>query len=82
MTGDVPMAQTHQLEQTLEQLLQSLLEMGICASLSHLNYSMRDIADTNTYTQTGASDVQDSALETSLNGAASGNPGGLLGRKV
>lgn len=29
-----------------------------------------------------ASDVQESALETSVGGAASGYPGGLLGRKV
>ncbi|GAA5971885.1 hypothetical protein JCM11641_001556 [Rhodosporidiobolus odoratus] len=48
-----------QVEQTLEQLLQTLLELGICAS-----------------------DVQDSALEASPNGVASGAPGGLIGRKV
>ncbi|BGP15023.1 hypothetical protein JCM10213_002832 [Rhodosporidiobolus nylandii] len=48
-----------QVEQTLEQLLQTLLELGICAS-----------------------DVQDSALESSPNGVASGAPGGLIGRKV
>ncbi|GAA5854555.1 hypothetical protein JCM8547_004883 [Rhodosporidiobolus lusitaniae] len=48
-----------QVEQTLEQLLQTMLELGICAS-----------------------DVQDSALESSPNGVASGAPGGLIGRKV
>lgn len=48
-----------QVEHTLEQLLQTLLEMGICAS-----------------------DVQESALETSAGGVASGQPGGLLGRKA
>ncbi|KWU47460.1 mediator of RNA polymerase II transcription subunit 10 [Rhodotorula sp. JG-1b] len=48
-----------QVEHTLEQLLQTLLEMGICAS-----------------------DVQESALETSVGGVASGQPGGLLGRKA
>ncbi|GAA5869910.1 hypothetical protein JCM3774_000526 [Rhodotorula dairenensis] len=48
-----------QVEQTLEQLLQTLLEMGICAS-----------------------DVQESALESSVGGVASGQPGGLLGRKA
>nr|CRX78968.1 hypothetical protein ls5930a1_00036 [Leucosporidium scottii] len=47
------------LEGRLEQLLQSLLEMGICAS-----------------------DVQESALETSVGGVASGYPGGLIGRKA
>ncbi|GAA5906608.1 hypothetical protein JCM6882_008073 [Rhodosporidiobolus microsporus] len=48
-----------QVEQTLEQLLQTMLELGICAS-----------------------DVQESALESSPNGVASGAPGGLIGRKV
>ncbi|GAA5950844.1 hypothetical protein JCM21900_002038 [Sporobolomyces salmonicolor] len=48
-----------QIEQSLEQLLQSLLELGICAS-----------------------DVQDSALEASPQGVASGVPGGLIGRKA
>ncbi|GAA6029873.1 hypothetical protein JCM8097_001089 [Rhodosporidiobolus ruineniae] len=48
-----------QVEQTLEHLLQTMLELGICAS-----------------------DVQDSALESSPNGIASGAPGGLVGRKV
>ncbi|GAA5864228.1 hypothetical protein JCM1840_006707 [Sporobolomyces johnsonii] len=48
-----------QIEQSLEQLLQSLLELGICAS-----------------------DVQDSALESSPQGVASGVPGGLIGRKA
>ncbi|GAA6005014.1 hypothetical protein JCM10207_008479 [Rhodosporidiobolus poonsookiae] len=48
-----------QVEQSLEQLLQTLLELGICAS-----------------------DVQESALESSPDGVASGAPGGLIGRKV
>ncbi|GAA5892958.1 mediator complex subunit NUT2 [Sporobolomyces salmoneus] len=47
------------IEQSLEQLLQSLLELGICAS-----------------------DVQESALESSPQGVASGQPGGLIGRKA
>ncbi|GAA6004930.1 hypothetical protein JCM11491_002281 [Sporobolomyces phaffii] len=47
------------IEQSLEQLLQSLLELGICAS-----------------------DVQDSALESSPAGVATGQPGGLIGRKA
>ncbi|BGP31135.1 hypothetical protein JCM10296v2_002899 [Rhodotorula toruloides] len=48
-----------QIEQSLEHLLQTLLELGICAS-----------------------DVQESALESSPNGMASGVPGGLIGRKA
>ncbi|GAA5927737.1 hypothetical protein JCM3775_006067 [Rhodotorula graminis] len=48
-----------QVEQTLEQLLQTLLELGICAS-----------------------DVQETALESSPHGVASGTPGGLVGRKT
>ncbi|BGP23782.1 mediator of RNA polymerase II transcription subunit 10 [Rhodotorula toruloides] len=48
-----------QIEQSLEQLLQTLLELGICAS-----------------------DVQESALESSPGGVASGAPGGLIGRKA
>ncbi|GAA5986742.1 hypothetical protein JCM10908_000877 [Rhodotorula pacifica] len=54
-----PLPPRVQVEQTLEQLLQTLLEMGICAS-----------------------DVQESALESSVGGVASGQPGGLLGRKA
>ncbi|GAA5965482.1 hypothetical protein JCM8115_005768 [Rhodotorula mucilaginosa] len=56
---DPPAPPRVQVEHTLEQLLQTLLEMGICAS-----------------------DVQESALETSVGGVASGQPGGLLGRKA
>ncbi|BGP39031.1 hypothetical protein JCM10450v2_002988 [Rhodotorula kratochvilovae] len=48
-----------QVEQTLEHLLQTLLELGICAS-----------------------DVQETALESSPDGVASGVPGGLVGRKA
>ncbi|TNY19726.1 mediator of RNA polymerase II transcription subunit 10 [Rhodotorula diobovata] len=48
-----------QVEQTLEHLLQTLLELGICAS-----------------------DVQETALESSPHGVASGVPGGLVGRKT
>lgn len=48
-----------EIEQSLEHLLQSLLELGICAS-----------------------DVQESALESSSHGIASQQPGGLIGRKA
>lgn len=64
------------LEQTLEQLLQSLLEMGICELLA--TTSVPEL----THSSTGASDVQEAALETSAEGAASGYPGGLVGKKA
>jgi hypothetical protein len=64
------------LEGRLEQLLQSLLEMGICESpLSRFCSSFLTLF-------AGASDVQESALETSVGGVASGYPGGLIGRKA
>ncbi|KAL8293055.1 hypothetical protein RQP46_000749 [Phenoliferia psychrophenolica] len=50
---------TQALEQTLEECLQSLLEMGICAS-----------------------DVHPRAMEDFEGGAASGYPGGLVGKKA
>ncbi|KAI5480385.1 hypothetical protein MNV49_000960 [Pseudohyphozyma bogoriensis] len=57
-TGEAETVTTN-VELTLEALLQSLLEMGICAS-----------------------DVQETALESSMGGAASGYPGGLIGKKA
>ena len=47
------------IESSVSHLLQSLLELGICAS-----------------------DVQDSALESSIGGVAQGLPGGLIGIKA
>lgn len=69
---------TQTLEQTLEECLQSLLEMGICTSHPLLFPSR---LPTNP-SSPGASDVQESALETYVGGAASGYPGGLVGKKA
>lgn len=64
------------LEGRLEQLLQSLLEMGICES------PVSRLCSSSLTPSAGASDVQESALETSVGGVASGYPGGLIGRKA
>ncbi|GAA6062073.1 hypothetical protein JCM10212_003571 [Sporobolomyces blumeae] len=63
--ANLPLGQTTstdprtEIEHSLGHLLQSLLELGICAS-----------------------DVHDSALETSTDGVATGHPGGLVGMKA
>lgn len=75
-SSTLPSAPQAALEGRLEQLLQSLLEMGICES--PLRVRCRPWLTLSA----GASDVQESALETSVGGVASGYPGGLIGRKA
>lgn len=55
--------------------------MGICQSVCHSTaFNPKPLTDCSFLA--GASDVQESALETSAGGVASGQPGGLLGRKA